>query len=124
MASTEIAVRHTARRPGARGYVELPLIAPLPKNTIDPRYAACVEHRTGCDCREAVLAEDRNELRAELDLIRRIFNEVLAGHATWVEAPVGRFEERLECKCTGCEIARRAGLRFDATVVAQVEVQL
>lgn len=69
-----------------------------PVNTSDPRYAACTEHRTGCDCREANLREDIADTRAEWEGARKALTEVLAGHAACC------------CRCTGCQIARRVHL--------------
>lgn len=74
-----------------------------PINTLDPRHAACTEHRVGCDCREADLREDIVDSRAELDGLRKALTEVLAGHAACC------------CRCTGCEIARRVHLTFLTT---------
>ena len=66
MATKEIAIRHVVHFGEGRRRMSLPLAAPLPRNPVDPRYVACVQHRTACDCREARLAEDRSELQAEL----------------------------------------------------------
>jgi hypothetical protein len=47
-----------------------------PRNTLDARYAECFRHRVACDCREAHMAEDRDELRhyarAEQLLVNRM----------------------------------------------------
>ncbi len=77
-----------------------------PKNTLDPRYEACTEHRVACDCREAEFAEERDESRAEWQALREAFEEHLAGHPTWLYDAEG--DERLSCQCTGCRIARAA----------------
>jgi len=66
MASKEIAVRTVVRFGFGRHAVSLPIAAPLPRDTRDPRAGACIQHRTACDCREALFAEDRAELRGEL----------------------------------------------------------
>ena len=76
------------------------LYADLPRNTLDVRYPLCVDHRLACLCREAVMAEDRQEYRAELEHARKVFAEVLAGHPTYTA------DERDQCRCTGCQIAR------------------
>lgn len=34
-----------------------------PRNTLDPRFAVCTDHRPACDCREAEWAEQRAEWR-------------------------------------------------------------
>lgn len=55
-----------------------------PRDTTDPRYAACRRHRVACDCREAHMAEDRAELRAYAAENRRFedaIDAVLALHA-------------------------------------------
>lgn len=69
-----------------------------PINTVDPRYAACKEHRVGCDCREADLREDIVDNRAEWEGFRKALAEVLAGHAACC------------CRCSGCAIARAVHL--------------
>lgn len=38
-----------------------------PRDTLDPRYSACVRHHVACDCREAELAERIAELHSLLD---------------------------------------------------------
>lgn len=86
---------------------ELPLDRPLPKNTRDPRWAACTSHRVACDCREAVFAEDVSELRAERDMLLGALRKELAGHATWTYTALGERDKQAECKCVGCVIARR-----------------
>jgi hypothetical protein len=42
-----------------------------PVNTLDLRYVACTEHHRACDCREALHAEDRQELRAYADEVEK-----------------------------------------------------
>lgn len=78
-----------------------------PRDTCDPRYQACMDHREACDCREAMFAEDRAEWRAERRQTEQAINEVLRGHQTWVFTVAGR-DEMAECKCTGCQIVRAA----------------
>lgn len=54
-----------------------------PRDTMDPRYAACRRHWVACDCREAHMAEDRAELRAYAAENRRFeeaIDAVLALH--------------------------------------------
>ena len=41
-----------------------------PINTLDPRYAACADHRVGCDCREADLREDIVDYRVDYEHLR------------------------------------------------------
>jgi hypothetical protein len=86
---------------GQRGYVlfrdDTRIDYDPPRNTMDPRYAACKEHQLACDCREAELSEEIDEYRGEFRAVRRAIVKVLSGH------PNG-------CKCTGCEIARLVGL--------------
>ena len=83
-----------------------------PRNTVDPRHAACTEHRPACDCREAEFAEDRSECRARLRGIENAAEEILAGHATysWRREPVTGEEVAAHCMCTGCQIARQGHL--------------
>ena len=81
------------------------LAAELPRDTLDPRYKLCTDHRFACDCREAELAEDRAEWRGEFETAREVFNRVLAGHRTFADSPAD------VCKCTGCEIARETFFR-------------
>src|SRR5262245_29381802 len=110
MTSTEVAVRHavTFRPPHWRApRFEVPLVLPLPKNTMDPRYVACEYHHLACDCREAELSEETQELRWERDHMLRVLREELAGHATWAYSNSNERDLLAECKCTGCVIARR-----------------
>jgi hypothetical protein len=83
---------------GFRDGIQLPYEPP--KNTLDPRWAACTEHRPACDCREAERAEEISELHAEWNGFRAALKDVLTGHASCC------------CRCTGCEIARRLHLSF------------
>ncbi|MEU9888646.1 hypothetical protein [Sphaerisporangium sp. NPDC051011] len=117
MTSTELAIRHGVWFGPSRHRVKISILAPLPKNTLDPRYAACIQHRTACDCREASVAEELGELRAEMGEVRQAFEEMLRGHATWVEGADGQWDKRLQCQCTGCEIARRLHLGYANSVV-------
>lgn len=84
-----------------------------PKNTLDPRYDACTEHRVACDCREAEFAEERAEQRMERKQMQDAFSEILAGHVTRnydSDAP--------GCMCTGCQIARACHIYPTATYEA------
>lgn len=56
-----------------------------PRNTVDPRYTACTDHRRACDCREAEAAENLGELRAALEEVRRLEG--------WAQA-VGKLHQR------------------------------
>jgi hypothetical protein len=84
----------------------------LPADTLDPRYAACVEHRTACDCREAMFAEDRAELSGELRGIKTalavVLGDTLKGHPTFGRLDEDDFmaETGPVCRCAGCVIAR------------------
>jgi hypothetical protein len=84
----------------------------LPRSTMDLRYRACVEHRTACDCREAMIAEDRAEFQGELKLIRDVFADALEGHPTFGDMD-GRGEplESGCCQCQGCAIVREVWRR-------------
>lgn len=83
-----------------------------PRDTCDLRYAACREHRTACDCREAQFAEHIREQSMELREIKDAFGEILAGHPTF--APLDAAEQFSDiasesgpvCRCTGCAIVR------------------
>lgn len=76
-----------------------------PTDTLDPRYAACTDHRPACDCREAEHAEELKEVRAELKTIREAIDSILAGHLT------NTYEQAITpCMCTGCQIARAASI--------------
>ncbi|WP_062434880.1 hypothetical protein [Herbidospora daliensis] len=108
--SKEIAIRHVARFGGFRGVV-LPLSAPLPENTMDPRWLACASHRTACDCREAEFGERINEYRSDEEQAKKVFAEVLAGHQTFAYTATGAVDTVAQCKCSGCEIARRTYFR-------------
>ena len=76
-----------------------------PKNTLDPRYAACTDHHVACDCREAEFAEDRQEARYEWDRVRKAFDRALASHLTWSHTLDGP-----QCECTACQLARELGI--------------
>lgn len=75
-----------------------------PRDTCDPRFAACQEHRVGCDCREAAHAEAIAEWRSEARALADAAETVLAGHR------VRSYDGSPPCACTGCQIARAAGL--------------
>lgn len=83
-----------------------------PTNTMDPRYAACIDHHVACDCREADLREDIVEYRAEYHLLKAAIEKVVGDHHTWLPpAPNPNntgadYEETPGCQCTGCEIVR------------------
>jgi hypothetical protein len=77
-----------------------------PMDTMDDRYAACTDHRVGCDCREANLREDIVDTRAELWLLWAAINRVMGDH------PEG-------CRCSGCEIVQLThDSDFSRTVVS------
>ncbi|MEU0465072.1 hypothetical protein ABZ215_13800 [Amycolatopsis sp. NPDC006131] len=87
----------------------------VPRNTLDPRFAACTEHHPACDCREAVLAEEQGELRAELTMLYRAVRTVLAGHRTWdwdddrANRPgLWLGDGPNACQCSGCKLVRTA----------------
>jgi hypothetical protein len=99
----------------------------VPRDTMDPRYALCTEHHPACDCREAELAEQLGEYRAEQTAARRAAARLLAGHRLkdWQDddkrsrAEIGdelwwRYahgDGPLACQCTGCKLARASDLR-------------
>lgn len=82
-----------------------------PRNTVDLRYSMCTKHHPACDCREAEFAEDRSESSAERREAEQVFAQVLAGHQTFAYDSNGERDTFGECKCTGCEIARRTHFR-------------
>jgi hypothetical protein len=96
--------------------------ADLPTDTTDIRFALCTEHRFACDCREAVLAEDRNEYRLMLDAWTRAAQRQLAGHRLRDFGPddfdptddpdlyrrYGRGDGPDACQCGGCRLVRAA----------------
>jgi len=58
----------TAAR-GVRAYQDgTPGPTGLPTDTRDPKYSDCTNHHPACFCREAVLAEDYNELHIDWEL--------------------------------------------------------
>jgi hypothetical protein len=81
-----------------------------PRNTLDNRYAACTDHHPACDCREASMAEARQEMLAEQRAAVEAAREVLRGHATFAYLPNGETDYARRCQCTGCQIARSAFL--------------
>lgn len=113
--SAEVAKPIVARFRGHSGPV-MHLPVPLPTDTMDPRWAACTDHRVACDCREAEMAENLREYRYERDQAALVFNEVLKGHQTFAYTADGVRDRFAECKCTGCEIARRTYFRTDSNV--------
>ncbi|MEU7855178.1 hypothetical protein [Nonomuraea sp. NPDC049141] len=109
MTSKEIAVRAVVTFWNDPDQVPFDLVLdrPLPTSTLDPRVAACTNHRVACDCREAVHAEDLHEARGERDLLLGALRDELAGHATRAYTALGERDEQAECKCSGCQIVRR-----------------
>lgn len=83
----------------------------VPRSTLDPRYSACVDHHRACDCREAMLAEDKAEYRSMLNGAEKAAVDVLRGHATHAYTSDGEIDYARRCQCTGCQIARVAFLR-------------
>lgn len=83
-----------------------------PKDTLDPRYKACTDHRVGCDCREGNWNENVQDVHIELSHYVRAIAQVVGHHPTY-----GADDEPL-CQCTGCQILRLAedpkGLRAEA----------
>lgn len=70
-----------------------------PRNTLDPRYRTCRDHRVACDCREAEFAEERGEWQAFRDDVR-LAEQLVAGHHE-------------DCACTGCKMVRLMGHEYD-----------
>lgn len=82
----------------------------VPRDTLDPRFKACREHRPACDCREAEMAEQISEFRSELEAVRRAAREVLAGHPTWAYEDGPNGERDIGCQCSGCRLVRVANV--------------
>jgi len=72
-----------------------------PAHTGDPRYKACADHHTACDCREAWLNEEINEYRSGHDRYHRAIREILADHDPFDD------DMQPRCRCTGCQILQR-----------------
>ncbi len=83
-----------------------------PRNTCDPRYAACTEHRVACDCREAEMAENLCEHRDEWRLLGNAAASALVGHqvmpplAERGRGRLARSDDTPLCLCSGCVIHR------------------
>jgi hypothetical protein len=80
-----------------------------PRDTMDPRWAACLDHHVACDCREAEwaerLADMTNELRYQSDAAWR----ALQGHQ--VAYPRDEYPGTWPlCLCSGCVIHRECWL--------------
>lgn len=76
----------------------------IPRDTCDPRYRLCIDHHVACDCREAEMAEDRNEWRHARKEQQEAFDQILAGHPTRIWSDEGN--TMVGCQCTGCQLAR------------------
>jgi hypothetical protein len=83
-----------------------------PVNTLDPRYAACTDHRVGCDCREADLREDIVDIRADYAILKAAVERVVGNHPTYLPPAPNptntgdAYKETPGCQCTGCQIVR------------------
>lgn len=88
----------------------------VPRDTLDPRYPACRDHRPACDCREAMLAEDKNEYRSMLHGAEAAATEVLRGHATHAYTADGEIDYARRC-----QVAERIDAKL--TTVAEHEVE-
>lgn len=97
-----------------------------PRDTMDPRYAACNQHHPACDCRKAELAEQLHEYRTERRALRTAAARLLAGHrlVDWGDDLGGRDgigddmrsrpwkgDGPLACQCTGCQLVRAGDVR-------------
>lgn len=89
-----------------------------PRNTLDIRYKACTAHRLACNCREAEMREQIQELRNELRTIEEAAVRILAGHSAlaWRKDEITSEEQAVHCMCTGCQIARAGYLTAAWTV--------
>ncbi|WP_280452274.1 hypothetical protein [Nocardia cyriacigeorgica] len=80
-----------------------------PRDTRDPRYLSCTDHRLACDCREAELAEQLTDYRLEFEQMRDLFDALTESHPTRVEVDGVRRAD-LECRCPLCVFGRQARL--------------
>lgn len=98
----------------------------VPRDTMDPRYRPCTDHHVACDCREAEMAEQIQELRGQLREAQEAARQILAGHATYAyeEGADGERGRPVGCMCTGCQIARQGYLlsHYEADRFARDEV--
>jgi len=105
------------------------MVPRLPRDTMDPRVPLCWDHHTACVCREALLAENLQEVSGEWKALRSALEKRIAGHPTYVDpdtdaaydcryrqlnpwvghgpAQDDRIEYR-ECSCIGCQVWREA----------------
>lgn len=104
---------------GSRLHRDLPrAVYEVPRNTCDPRFAACTDHHVACDCREAIQAENLNEHRMEWKLLRDAARRALAGHQIHAPLSLERWQRRMferdqVCLCSGCVIERACGNLLD-----------
>jgi len=84
----------------------------LPKSTLDPRYETCADHHPACDCREATIAENHDELLSENRAMYRAIREAVKGHMTYAADAYGMPDEFAMCKCAACGIARKAHVGY------------
>ncbi|MGV9666964.1 hypothetical protein [Nocardia niigatensis] len=78
-----------------------------PRDTTDPRYGACTDHRLACDCREAELAERLTDQLAEVREMRNALMAACTGHPTKVYVD-NRPRVDLECRCLPCAALRHS----------------
>lgn len=91
----------------------IPVDRTPPRDTIDGnRWSLCTEHHLACDCREAELNEQINELRSEYRELAQALRSAIADHPTFVETRAGNRRRDLECRCGGCKVARRIATNF------------
>lgn len=91
----------------------IPVDRTPPRNTVDGnRWSACTEHHLACDCREAELNEQIQELRSEYRELAAALRSAIVDHPTFVETRAGVRQRDLECRCDGCIVARRIATNF------------
>jgi len=76
-----------------------------PRDTTDPRYGRCTDHRLACDCREAELSEQITENRFARNELRDHLEAAIVDHPTRVILD-GYPRPDLDCRCQGCVFAR------------------
>lgn len=64
-------------------------VADPPRSTLDLRWLVCRDHHTACDCREAELAEQIADFRAEAQAARRTEEACTAVLRLHVASPLG-----------------------------------
>lgn len=98
--------------PVIRFWDETTIVYTPPRDTLDPRFAVCSDHRPACDCREAEWSEQRQEWRAAAADRRQLEQAVEAIgkiHRSESMRPAGSGRMCMEClKAWPCPTFRLA----------------